>query len=43
MRLISMLFVLVLAMSACSDGGDEAADTTATEAPAWGSWERKAR
>lgn len=33
MRLVSMLFVLVLAVSACGTTGDEAADTSATESP----------
>ncbi|MBT8242066.1 MAG: cupredoxin domain-containing protein [Acidimicrobiia bacterium] len=34
MRYISMLFALVLVVSACGDAGNEAADTSATEAPA---------
>ena len=34
MRFISMLFALVLVVSACGDAGNEAADTSATEAPA---------
>lgn len=33
MRSISMLFVLVLAFSACGNGGDEGSDTSTTAAP----------
>ena len=33
MRYVSMLLVLVLAVSACSDSGTETAETSATEAP----------
>ena len=34
MRYISMLFALVLVVSACGDAGNEAADTSTTKAPA---------
>jgi uncharacterized cupredoxin-like copper-binding protein len=34
MRFISMLFALVLVVSACGDAGNEAADTSTTAAPA---------